>query len=265
MSKIIEMYRAGLADREADLTKRATQDALGMWGTDPQGAIKKLFPYNPTAALQLQEYADKQATRDRSRLIGTAMGAGNTKEAQRLAYEAGDIDTGSAIAKLVAEADEAGLKRLKARSMALAQVGAAARDLRDGQGNPDIARRKALIQSARPYLLQSGYTDEEIDGFEPTDQALETALATGLDLDKYLDNRRSDLKADREWWDTRQDNARDDKRLGFEGQRVALATDANRRGWASHDARMKGLGGYGYGDPSGTDSEDLWALSGIPR
>jgi hypothetical protein len=111
-------------------------------------------------------------------------------------------------------------------------------------------QRKSIIAQARPTLESYGLKPEQIDGFDPTDEALQGLMAQSMSLTQALaqanqerDDKRAEAKA-------KSDEAYRAKMLAQGDRRIGIAADTNRRGWASHNERKK-AGGYGTPGVSG--------------
>lgn len=121
--------------------------------------------------------------------------------------------------------------------------------------NVPYEQRRAIIAQARETLTSYGLKPEQIEAFDPTDQALDAQVMGAMDLKTALEEanrQRDDARAGEK---AQADEAYRKQQLGLARQRVGIAADSNRRGWASFNERKKaggfgtpGVGGAGIAD-----------------
>lgn len=114
-------------------------------------------------------------------------------------------------------------KQVAAEADALAAAAFAARQA-------PYAKRRDVIDSYRQQLVRAGFSQGEIDDFDPTDEALGAAITHSLGIKGALSQQMEERKFDWQRQDDRIDNARDDRRVGIQAQ---AARDANARGWSA--------------------------------
>lgn len=145
-----------------------------------------------------REQQAAEARQTRLSQIGQKVATGDYAGGQHDAIAAGDWDLVDHIKGLQAE-QRAALGRKVATAAPLAYQ---ALQLKDP------AQRIALIRSQKDNLVANGWTPEEIDNFQPTDEALQSFVAGGQTLDaiiKHADEvanrqeRRADRMSDREF------------------------------------------------------------------
>jgi hypothetical protein len=184
----------------------------------------------------------EEALAARKAEVGGAVAKGDFGAARQAA--GGDFDMLESIGKL----DEA--QRKAARENA-EDVGGFAAGLM--QAPPE--QRKAIIAQARPILKEKGFSDEQIDGFDPSDANLQALVTSSMGLKTALEEanrKRDDKRAEM----TAEEARRHQREMEAQGRsRIGLASDANRRGWASFNERKK-AGGFGTPGVGGVIADD---------
>lgn len=178
-----------------------------------------------------RERAKEEAATARQASVGAAIGKGDYAGARTAA--GGDLAT----LKAIGELDEQQRKVVQERNGVLAAY------LTQLEGQ-DPSTAKAQIMQDAPALMELGFTQEQIAGFQPTPQNLAMMKARALGLEKMLaetDRLRDDKRAEATAAETARANAERER----QGKaRLGLSADANRRGWASFNERKK-AGGFG--------------------
>lgn len=180
-----------------------------------------------------REEAQYQAGLDAAARRKTALAtyATDPSAGRKQALEAGDFDLVDQINKL-----DASQRELVAKNNA--DVAAFAATLK----NTPLEARKTMLTNPRnvEFLTQRGFTPEQIAGFDPTDQALDSVIAQGMKVGEILAQQNADRDFGLRKTDTEADNARADAqfaetkrsnrvnegyagaRIGMEGQRLNL-------------------------------------------
>lgn len=234
--------REARAQRDREATRR---QAINLFATDPRGAEAGLMAVGDIETAEaLRKRREGAATDERRAKVGGMVGQKDYAGAQAEAIAGGDFD----MAKSIAGLDEA--QRKAAREHA-EDLGGFAMGLK----TVPYEQRKAIIAQVRPLLLQRGFNEQQIDGFDPSDANI-TALATSaMDLKTALDEanrQRDDARADAQAEERRRHNSA----LERQGKdRLGIARDANARGWAAHKARVA-AGGYGTPGVGGVVADD---------
>lgn len=116
-------------------------------------------------------------------------------------------EVGARIASALKDMDDANLERIERRNNFM---GAAAQYVAQG-ATPE--ERMERFQIAKPQLLESGYTEEELDGIDDdlSDERLQFFMATAIDYDKIIDNERAEREDAMQQQDRDADNARQDR------------------------------------------------------
>ena len=186
----LQSYGAG--QREGSMRRK--RNALAMYGTDPEVAVNALRTEDPETAFQLEDRTREKTERDtlaaekaNSRKVFSQAASGDIAGAQKAAGEAGDQELYAAVSKLSADQ-----KELKAQQTD--EVSAVAYSLRQSP----YGARKAAMQQLGPYLIERGFTQEQVAGFDPTDANLDGVIAQGATLKELLANAREDRIADAE-------------------------------------------------------------------
>ena len=173
----------GFAAGRSIVKEAQAQNALAGYLANPTDvqAQNALGYYAPEFGMQMAgQRASEQATRaaqeqERARM-GTILTAPDPRQA---ALAAGDLDLATQISKL----DEDKQKVVVARTKAAAPLAYQIRQ------EPDPARRKARLDAAKPYLLANGWTEQELNGFDVTNNdALDAIAATGRTVDQMIDD-----------------------------------------------------------------------------
>jgi hypothetical protein len=197
---------------------------------------------------QRQEFEIGQAKRqaeieDEQRRRKTNVGAAVTKGDYQGARQAaeGDFDLLTSIGKLDAE------QRQAARERAEDLGGFAAALMQQ-----PYEQRKAILAQAQETLIGYGFTPEQLAAFDPSDQALQAQVASSMDLKTALEEanrQRDDRRANEAFEETKRARSVAEKQrerqlgisagsLGVSRARLGLSREA-------HNARLKGVGGYG--------------------
>lgn len=205
---------------------QARREAGNIFATDPEKAAEIFFNAGEfEKGLAVREYGEKaKAKKARAEALGMAA-KGDFAGAQTAALAGDDLETYNAVSSMSKERRELA----KASAEQLATVG-------QWVSKFPYTERRAAIQQQRQLLLDQGLTPEQIDGFDPTDQAIQgfTSQALGLkgmleQADRDADNRRADAQLE----ETRRHNRA--------GETTAQGNLAQRR--TEHSER-KAQGGY---------------------
>ena len=126
------------------------------------------------------EYQQKQQMaaqeQERRQQAGGMAAKGNYAGAQQSALEAGDFDLHGTISKLEAGQREQVQRRLGSAAPLAVQM----------LQIPDPGRRAAMLHDAAPALINNGWTQEEIAGFQPTDDKLRALIANAQEVGDAL-------------------------------------------------------------------------------
>jgi hypothetical protein len=178
------MFQKGYQQGQQMVEQARVKSALAAFSQDPTNpeALNALAAASPEFAMKLgvhrMDVAQKEAERQR---LGAYFAQDDFQTSRKQALAAGDID----VAKELASLDENERKR------AIDEAKGAAPFLYEAQKLP-YEQRKPFLQSQAAALAQVGFTQEEIDAYDPTDanNAGILSLATTLDQAREMDRVR---------------------------------------------------------------------------
>jgi hypothetical protein len=173
------------------------------------------------------------AEQQRRQAVGGKVASGDYTGAMQEAAQAGDFDMLSSIQKM--DADQKAAARARAEDL-----GGFAMAIK----NVPYEQRKAILQQAQGTLAEYGFSPEQIATFDPTDESLMAIAAQAMDIKTALEEanrQRDDMRASEK---AKADEAYRAQQLGLQRQRVGIAADSNRRGWAAFNERKR-AGGFG--------------------
>lgn len=189
----INAYQGGKQARMTSDKNAATQRAGGLMASgDYAGAAAAVLPHDMGAGVKIQEYGAQQAAQERRKGYGQQFAEGKGAEAAKAAYSAGDWDEGGQISKALDAASEQQRAQVRANAERVAAIVAPLGDLPEN----DIAGRKAYIAQRKADLVAAGYSEQQVDGFEPTNANLATIYSQAMGLKDYLAYREKTTKAD---------------------------------------------------------------------
>ncbi|MBW6528707.1 hypothetical protein KZ813_17840 [Sphingomonas sp. RHCKR7] len=93
-----------------------------------------------------------------------------------------------------------------------------------------LEKRRGVIDQFRRQLKGAGFSDDEIDGFDPTDEALGAAITHSLGIKSALSQHLDEQKFAWQQRDDQIDNARDDRRVAITDR---AQRDTSARGWSA--------------------------------
>jgi len=165
---ILARHYVGGALSRGDIAGAAQQAyRLGMYGE------------GQTLAAQAQQ----QAEMTRRQNIGAQVASGDTRGATNEALQGGDFQTANAVQAWAANASEQERAAAGRRSVALARAAASLKTV------PYEGRRGALATMI-PQLQAEGITPEQIEAFDPTDEAIGGVINNARTLDQILESQR---------------------------------------------------------------------------
>lgn len=212
----------------------ARQKAYNLFATDPMGAEKALIAAGDTeGANDLRERRQGDDKNFRRGMIGMMVQKGDLQGAQAKAVQVGEFDLAENIGKL--SADQRKVARENAQDLGGFAMGLL---------NVPYEQRKAVIGQARAILTQRGFTEQQIDAFDPSDANLQALGAQAMDLKTALEeaNRQRDDNRAREQFDETKRHNRATEATSAGSLAVARGNLGVRQ--AEHAARLKGQGDY---------------------
>jgi hypothetical protein len=162
--------------------ERSRRNALARYAEgDLEGAAAEMFAADdPEAAAALTREASRIAEERRRKDVGAEY-AKDPGSARRKALESGDFDLVAEIGKLDADG--------RARAKAVAEdQGAYALGLK----KIPYAQRRAKLAADRERLRGMGFSDAQIDGFDPTDEGLDGVAGAALSVKDQIDLAEKD-------------------------------------------------------------------------
>ncbi len=235
MTDAINAFEAG---RQGALERQKQQAARMIGGAmsrgDYKAAAEAAFGAGDYGTgLKIEEVAKDRQTTERRARYGELYAGGKGKDAVAEAYRYGDFEIGGELQKVLDQADKASKQAIKDRAGAIADIVAPLGEIPE----TNMAERKAYIMRMAPQLLAAGYTQEQLDTFEPTDANLAPIFSQAMGIKDYLSDRRAAEKA------TADEQYRASQLAISRGQLgVAQGNLAQRQ--AEHSARVAGKGGY---------------------
>ena len=239
---------------------RAREDALGRYAAAPSmDALAPLAAIDPQTYATLSNNERQRAVaarqsqdalrRDQARtmvpdvLAGLRLGGAGTPAGQPAATAEGedvvvtapvkhktvadlymlDPELASSLVPRIGEMQEQERKRLGFEADTFAAAAFAARQV-------PMGKRRHVIERFRRQLNEAGISDSEIDAFDPTDDALSTAITHALGVKNALSQHLDEQKFDWQRRDDLIDNARDDRRVGIADR---AQRDSSARGWSA--------------------------------
>lgn len=172
-------FQAGFQTGKEIVRRHKLQGALVAYSQDPTDpeAENALAALSPEFAMRLAgnraHSAAESAERQR---VGSYFVNPDRKAAKQQALESGDID----IAKQIDALGEDERKAAAGKYKAATPVAYQALKLKDP------AQRQAYIQSVKPELVANGWSEQDIDGFDPSDANLNAILTTGMTLEQAM-------------------------------------------------------------------------------
>ncbi|HJR83451.1 MAG TPA: hypothetical protein VJ775_05945 [Sphingomicrobium sp.] len=214
--------------------RQARQAAGNVFASDPDRAAQIMLEAGDwEGGLTARKYAKEDRQEKARAAAATKYASGDSKGAQADALAVGEVD----LAKSIASLDESARKAVKERNDIF---GASLYHI----GKMPYEQRRTEIQQLKPGLIQQGFTAEQIDAFDPTDQNVGALLNQSLGVKELLvaaDRETDNARADRQAGETARHNRASE--ATSRGQ-LGVAQSNASRGWAAHNARLK-AGGYG--------------------
>lgn len=130
-----------------------------------------------------------QAEQTRRQGYGAKLAAGQGADAVKDAYSGGDFEIGKDLQAAIDSASEQQQKDAHLKATRVAEIVAPIGDL-------PLEQRKPFIEQHRTDLKAAGYTDQQIDTFEPTDANLATIYTQALGLKEYLERNAPKVVGD---------------------------------------------------------------------
>lgn len=208
------------AGQQAGMTQRrekAARTAGGlMTAGDYTGAAAAIMPYDMRSGTAIQSMGAEQAAAQRRAGYGAKIAAGQGDEAVKEAYGAGDFELAGELRTALDAADERQKKMVHEKAVRVAEIVAPLGDIPES----DIGARKAYITQHRADLLGAGYTEQQIDAFEPTNANLAPIYAQAMGLKDYLEKTAPKVVG----------NAlvRPDGRVVYEGERYLTVPEGGK-------------------------------------
>jgi hypothetical protein len=173
---------------------------------DYEGAARAAYGFGELSVGQeLMKEKRRQDELARRAALGQQAAGGDLTGATNAALEAGDFEAAAEIAKW---AKDKSAQEKEAAAQRADQVAALAYAVR----NTPPEQRAAAVQQLLPQLQALGFQPQQLDAFDWSDQSLDAVIAQSLGVKEVL------MQQDRE-----ADNARDERRLSLEGERVNIA------------------------------------------
>lgn len=158
------------------------QNALRLYAEgDIEGAAKALIASGDVeSAVAVRKEAQAAAEQGRRKTAVGMAARGDVRGAREYARSEGDIALDASLAKLGEEEKAAANERANF----LASYAAGLKNL------PEEARRNRLVQDSPMLVERGGLLPQQIAGFDPTDEGLDTVIGSAMDLKTRLE--RSD-------------------------------------------------------------------------
>lgn len=181
--KVPNYFADGVNAQQAGQQRRdelAKRNAFARYDEDPDGAIKDLMAVDPKSGLAMRDdRRAQQAAAQRQGIISSY--ATDPQAARGAAMQAGDLEMVEAIGKL----DAASREQAKERATGLATAAY-------GLSRLPYEQRRAKLAEMTPILSGFGLSPQDIAGFDPTDEAIQTVGAQAVGLKDMLEMERKD-------------------------------------------------------------------------
>lgn len=233
------LYQQGVERGQAQRQQRVMQEAMGLFGSDPERAIAMMMQVDPGSAMKLGEYRQQQQDRDTQRRVATSAASGDMTGARRDAIGSGNPD----LLKYVNTLDEQSREALKRKTDAALPAYYQARQI------TDPAKRAAYFQSLAPRLAQAGWTLEELAAQDLSDAKLDGEVSVGLGLQDVMK-----LQADRQKFEADERHRREQEAIAR--QNAGTSAYSAQTGRLNYQARKK-AGGFGTPGVGSIRDEDV--------
>ena len=232
--------------------RQARQAAGSVFAADPDRAAQIMLEAGDwEGGLTARKYAKEDRQEKARAAAATKYASGDSKGAQADALAVGEVD----LAKSIASLDESARKAVKERNDIF---GASLYHI----GKMPYEQRRTEIQQLKPGLIQQGFTAEQIDAFDPTDQNVGALLNQSLGVKELLvaaDRETDNARADRQAGETARHNRASEATAARNANTSAFSAQTGRM---SYEARKKagGFGTPGAGRVLGADLDpnDGW-------
>ncbi len=185
-------FQAGLERGRAVRKRAETESALAAYAQNPDdpAAQSALFAVDPDMGFKVQRYQSERAEvalkarqADAAANAGRMYASGDSRGAINSALASGDPDTAKQFMALDKSAQDMVAQKYKAAGPVLYRA----------QQMP-YEQRKAFIASAAPTLLGQGWTQQELEGFDPSDQALQGLVTSVMTVEQLTDRQKIDYQ-----------------------------------------------------------------------
>ncbi len=257
-SDAINAFETGRQSRMADDRNNATRRAGGLMASgDYKGAAAALYPYDMATGAKVDEMGRAVEAQNRRTGYGKQLAEGHGDQAAADALASGDWEVAGQIKDILDAADEKARARAKANAERVAGIVAPLGDIPES----DMPARKAYIQAHRAELIAAGYSEQQLDAFEPTDANLVPIYVQAVGVKDYLTGRREDRRIDltgQTLEETKRHNQKTEANAAYTAQTGRMSFEERKR------QRGFGTPGYGDDDLSGLSTADLLAAAGLP-
>lgn len=183
-SNWIGAFEAGGKARMTRDRQAAQRTAGGlMTSGDYRGAAAAVAPYDLETGAALTNMGAKADEQKRRQSYAQTVAAGQGDEAIKAATAGGDFIIAKELAEAIDGADERQKKKLHDNATRVAEIVAPLGDIPES----DMAGRKAYIAQHRADLVGAGYSEEQVDGFVPSNQNLAGVYTHALGFKEYIE------------------------------------------------------------------------------
>lgn len=229
-----------------DQTRR---NALAKYKDNPDASIGELMESGDLETALALRKSRREDTQDAARTKAAGQFAkGDVRGSQETAIGAGDFDMASTITKLTKE------QRETAKAQA-EDLGGFAQSLK---GLP-YEQRRARIEASKAGLIERGFGEEHVDGFDPTDEALDGLIGSAMDLKTALEQQNRDrdfgLRKD-QFGETKRHNRRAEGTADRNASTSAYSAQTGRLSFEERK-KQKGFGTPGVGGPVADDDVEI--------
>jgi hypothetical protein len=155
----------------------------GLMTGDWKGAAGAVAGFDPELAVNTLKYGETQDQQARTKGYGQTFTA-DPQAAVKAAQGAGDFEIAGHLQEAIDAAEQHKLEAAHRKAARVAEIVAPIGEI------ADIGQRRAFIQQHRDELKDAGYSDQDIDSFEPTDTNLATVYTQAMGLAKYLESKK---------------------------------------------------------------------------
>lgn len=164
--------------------QQSKRNAFAKYSTDPKGAVSDLMAVDPESAIRLRQVNREDEADAGYQKAAGQYASGDTTGATQTAITTRNPQLAAQLAALTKEQQAAFADHMKV----IGTVAFGVKDL-------PYEQRRAAIASQKPMLVGRGIPEAQIDGFDPTDANLASAISSAQDVGSLIKGAQSDRTA----------------------------------------------------------------------